>query len=237
MIFLLIIYIMVEKKRKKSKSRNKYRNKYRNKSSSINKTRSKKTVEMEKILVGTIDIDLDNRVKKGGVQKGGAGEFRTRDLPEILWRLFATLFRRTQGPPTEIQANRRRIITDALRDAFGDVYGEYARNNVAITLQMKTEGDNPGLLIKFYMTPRRSLFQRVVDNWTATGLMTQRFHPFHISIHDNVCEVTNMNLLYPPQQILGGRMQQVTPSCGFNRGTLFFQCGYKPEKDGEGRIV
>ena len=125
------------------------------------KTRSKKnkkTVEMEKILVGTIDIDLDNRVKKGGVQKGGAGEFRTRDLPEILWTLLGSLLSRGPGAPGGVQATRRALIRDALKEAFGMIYGDHARDNVVINLKMKsTPGirGNTGLLIEFYMPPRR----------------------------------------------------------------------------------
>jgi len=188
------------KKRKISK-----RSKTRNKTwSKINKTRSKKnkkTVEMEKILVGTIDIDLDNRVKKGGVQKGGDGEFRTSDLPEILWKLFETLLSRGPGAPGGVQATRRALIRDALKEAFGMIYGDHARDNVVINLKMKsTPGirDNTGLLIEFYMPPRRGHLLDRRGNYIRdrqgrrrrTGVhywseyLDRPFYPFHISLHD-----------------------------------------------------
>jgi hypothetical protein len=198
---------MVEK-RKRSKTRNKTRSK-------INKTRrkkrkiiskkskkSKKTVKMEKILVGTIDIDLDNRVKKGGVQKGGDGEFKTSDLPEILWKLLETLLSRTRGPPTLSQSTRRTNIIHALKEAFGMIYGSHAKSNVEIKLKMKSTSTNTGLLIEFFM-PRTFIRiggrRLLVHNWS--DLMNHPFYPFHISLHDTPWRTDSHELTPSPTHV------------------------------------
>jgi hypothetical protein len=205
LFFLLIIYIMVEK-RKRSKTRSKTRSKINktthktiskksetrrkkrkiiSKKSETRRKKSKKSEEkVEMILVGTIDIDLDNRVKKGEVQKGGDGEFKTSDLPEILWKLLETLLSRTRGAPTLSQSTRRTNIIDALKDAFDTIYRPTAGTNVQIKLKMKSTSRNTGLLIEFYM-PRTTAgrgSRRVVHNWSDN--LIHPFYPFHISLHD-----------------------------------------------------